>query len=194
MRRASQIPPMPTVAVTRRSPAGRSLVSVRRWRVSSRRRRMSWAALNSTSPCSVRMRPRAWRWKSGTFRSCSRALIWRLTEDWFTPSFSPARVKFPASTTSKNNLILSQSNAGPQDGSGCKSLVILTRFRGLFSLLDHQFEGHADRIVPMDEFAREDRPFHVDHIDGQPGSWATAHAPHGALPDQNLGGVGIHPG
>ena len=82
MRCASQIEPSPTVVVTLRSPEGRSLVSTRRARVVSRRMRMSRAARNRRSPCSVRIRPRAWRWNSGALSSRSSALIWRLTADW----------------------------------------------------------------------------------------------------------------
>ena len=69
----------------------------------------SCAVRYSTSPCSVRIRPRAWRWNSGTFRSSSSALICRLTADCDRPSSCPAWVKLPASATAWKMLSLSQS-------------------------------------------------------------------------------------
>src|SRR3712207_4755234 len=72
---------------------------------------MSRAARKRRSPCSVRISPRAWRWKRGAFSSRSSALICRLTADWLSPRSSPARVKLPASATVKKILILSQSTA-----------------------------------------------------------------------------------
>ena len=111
MRWASQAVPRPTVVVTLRSPVGRSLVSTRRALVFSSRSFMSRAARNRRSPCSVRIRPRAWRWNSGAFSSRSRALICRLTADWLRPMSSPARVKLPASATLRTMRILSQSKA-----------------------------------------------------------------------------------
>ena len=51
------------------------------------------------SPCSVRIRPRAWRWNSGTCNASSSAEIWRETADWLRFSVSPAWVKLPASAT-----------------------------------------------------------------------------------------------
>jgi len=56
----------------------------------SRLRRL--AARRSRSPCPVRMRPRARRWNSGTFKSCSRTFSRRLTADWPRPRDSPAWV------------------------------------------------------------------------------------------------------
>ena len=73
---------------------------------------MSRAARNRRSPCSVRMRPRAWRWNSGAFRSRSSAETCRLTADWLSPRSSPARVKLPASATLWKMRILSQSKTG----------------------------------------------------------------------------------
>src|SRR5271167_3047133 len=55
------------------------------------------------------MRPRAWRWNSGTDRLSSSALIWRLTADWLRLSASPAWVKLPASATAWKTRSLSQS-------------------------------------------------------------------------------------
>src|SRR4029079_8979867 len=55
------------------------------------------------------MSPRAWRWKSGTLRLSSSALIWRETADWLRLSISPAWVKLPASATAWKIRSLSQS-------------------------------------------------------------------------------------
>src|SRR5690606_26926917 len=59
------------------------------------------------------MRPRAWRWNSGTRSSPSRAPIWRLTADWLRPSSWPAWVKLPASATAWKMRSLSQSMVAP---------------------------------------------------------------------------------
>src|SRR5207237_7545215 len=69
----------------------------------------SRAVRNRSSPCSVRIRPRAWRWNKGTLRLSSSALICRLTADWLRLSASPAWVKLPASATAWKTRSLSQS-------------------------------------------------------------------------------------
>src|SRR5205085_11403621 len=58
---------------------------------------------------SVRIRPRAWRWKSETPSSDSSAETWRETADCDSPSCSPACVKLPASAAAWKTLSLSQS-------------------------------------------------------------------------------------
>src|SRR5262249_29092385 len=69
----------------------------------------SWAVRCSTSPCSVRISPRAWRWKSETPSSDSSAETCRETADCDSPSCSPAWVKLPASAAAWKTLSLSQS-------------------------------------------------------------------------------------
>ncbi len=63
---ASQEPPKPTVVVTRRRPAGFSLLSVSSASVMASLANTSRTVRLRLSPCSVRIRPRAWRWNSGT--------------------------------------------------------------------------------------------------------------------------------
>src|ERR1700722_13351392 len=77
----------------------------------------SRAVEKSSSPCSVRMRPRAWRWNSGTLRLSSSALICRLTADWLRFSASPACVKVPASATAWKTPNLPQSIPRPPTAS-----------------------------------------------------------------------------
>ena len=60
---------------------------------------ISLVASNNSSPCSVRMSPRAWRWNKITSRLSSKARIWRLTADCDKCSVSPAWVRLPASAT-----------------------------------------------------------------------------------------------
>src|SRR5258706_2386968 len=109
MRGVSQVEPNATVVVTRSGPLGRSLLSLSIASVIASLAKISLAVRNSSSPCSVRIRPRAWRWNSGTVRLSSSALICPLTADWLRLSPSPAWVKLPASATERKTLSLSQS-------------------------------------------------------------------------------------
>src|SRR6266436_5769563 len=111
MRGVSQIEPKSTVVVILRGPFGRSFDSEMRLSDIASLAKTSRAVRNNNSPCSVRMRPRACRWKSGTLRLSSSALICRLTADWLRLSASPAWVKLPASATAWNTRNLSQSIA-----------------------------------------------------------------------------------
>src|SRR3954470_25013473 len=113
MRGASQVEPKPTEVVTLSGPFGRSLFSFSIASVMASLAKISLAVRNRSSPCSVRMRPRAWRWNSGTVRLSSSPLICRLTADWLRFSASPAWVKLPASATARNTRSLSQSMADP---------------------------------------------------------------------------------
>ena len=72
-------------------------LSVSLVRAASSFMKTSCAVRNSSSPCSVRISPRAWRWNSETDSSCSSALTCRDTADCDRPSCSPAWVKLPAS-------------------------------------------------------------------------------------------------
>src|SRR5262249_12745750 len=94
---------------TRSSPFGRSRLSVSFARAASSFMNTSWAVLCSSSPCSVRMSPRAWRWNSDTPSSCSSAETCRDTADCDSPSCSPAWVKLPASAAAWKTFSLSQS-------------------------------------------------------------------------------------
>src|SRR5262245_47950598 len=100
---------MPGVVVTLRSPFGRSRLSVSLARAASSFMNTSWAVLCRSSPCSVRISPRAWRWKSETPSSCSSAETCRETADCDSPSCSPACVKLPASAAAWKTFSLSQS-------------------------------------------------------------------------------------
>ena len=97
------------VVVTRSSPNTSSSLSRMRAAVASSRLVMLRVASNSSSPCSVRIRPRAWRRKSVVLRLSSSARIWRLTADWLRCSVSPAWVRLPASATAWKIRSLSQS-------------------------------------------------------------------------------------
>src|SRR5258708_14112416 len=108
-RGVSQVEPNATVVVTRSGPLGRSLLSLSIASVIASLAKISLAVRNSSSPCSVRIRPRAWRWNSGTVRLSSSALICRLTADWLRLKPSPAWVKLPASATARKTRNLSQS-------------------------------------------------------------------------------------
>ena len=100
MRLVSQMPPIPTVAVTLRSPTGRSLVSARPLtrhlhgpahveRCPEQRITM----LGQDETTGVTMEERNVQIPlQGTDAAAE--------EDWFRSSFSPARVKLPASATS----------------------------------------------------------------------------------------------
>ena len=96
---ANQEEPKPIVVVTLMRPAGFSLLSVSNASVIASLANTSRTVPLSFSPCSVRMRPRAWRWNSGTWSASSSAEIWRETADWLRFSVSPACVKLPASAT-----------------------------------------------------------------------------------------------
>src|SRR5712675_1900636 len=109
MRGVSQIEPNATVVVILRGPFGRSFDSEIRLSDIASFAKTSRAVRNRSSPCSVRIRPRAWRWNKGTLRLSSSALICRLTADWLRLSPSPAWVKLPASATERKTLSLSQS-------------------------------------------------------------------------------------
>src|SRR6266545_4510854 len=108
-RGVSQCRPMPGEVETLSSPLGRSLLSVSLARAASSFMNTSCAVRCSSSPCSVRMSPRAWRWNSETPSSCSRADTCRDTADCESPSCSPACVKLPASAAAWKTLSLSQS-------------------------------------------------------------------------------------
>src|SRR5262249_30827369 len=108
-RGVSQCSPMPGEVETRSSPFGRSLLSVSLARAASSFMNTSWAVWWRSSPCSVRMSPRAWRWNSDTPSSCSSADTCRDTADCDRPSCSPAWVKLPASAAAWKTLSLSQS-------------------------------------------------------------------------------------
>src|SRR6202521_683012 len=101
--------PTPGVVVILRSPLGRSRLSVSVARAACNCMNTSCAVRNNRSPCSVKMRPRAWRWNSDTESSCSSALTCRDTADCESPSCSPAWVKLPASAAAWKTLSLSQS-------------------------------------------------------------------------------------
>src|SRR5579883_1311829 len=109
MRGVSQVEPKATVVVTLSGPLGRSLLSVSIASVIASLAKTSLTVWLRSSPCSVRIRPRAWRWKSVVLRLSSSALICRLTADWLSLSTSPAWVKLPASATAWNTVSLSQS-------------------------------------------------------------------------------------
>src|SRR6185369_14029749 len=108
-RGVSQWMPMPGVVCTLSSPFGRSLLSVSLARAASSFMNTSCAVWCSSSPCSVRMSPRAWRWNNDTPSSCSSADTCRETADCDRPSCSPAWVKLPASAAAWNTFSLSQS-------------------------------------------------------------------------------------
>src|SRR6516165_6880826 len=108
-RGVSQCTPMPGVVCTRSSPFGRSRLSVSFARAASSFMKTSCAVWWSSSPCSVRMSPRACRWNSDTPSSCSSAETCRDTADCDSPSCSPAWVKLPASAAAWKTLSLSQS-------------------------------------------------------------------------------------
>src|ERR1700722_17794256 len=118
MRGVSQVEPNATVVVRRSGPLGRSLLSLSIASVMASLAKISLAVRNSSSPCSVRIRARAWRWNSGTVRLSSSALIWRLTADWLRLKPSPAWVKLPASATAMKTRSLSQSIPALFGGSG----------------------------------------------------------------------------
>src|SRR5215472_8349558 len=105
----SQLMPTPGVVLILRSPLGRSRLSVSFARSACNCMNTSCAVRNSRSPCSVRIRPRAWRWNSDTASSCSSAETWRDTADCDSPSCSPAWVKLPASAAAWKTFSLSQS-------------------------------------------------------------------------------------
>src|SRR4051794_36517222 len=100
---------MPGVVVTRSSPFGRPRLSVSLARAASSFMNTSCAVARNISPCSVRMSPRAWRWKSDTPIPDSSAEPCRDTADCESPSCSPACVKLPASAAAWKTLSLSQS-------------------------------------------------------------------------------------
>src|SRR3954454_14507850 len=100
---------MPGVVVTRSSPFGRSRLSVSLARAASSFMNTSCAVARRTSPCSVRMRPRACRWNNETPSSDSSAETCRDTADCDRPSCSPAWLKLPASAAAWKTLSLSQS-------------------------------------------------------------------------------------
>jgi hypothetical protein len=112
-RGASHNEPNPIVVVTFNRPAGRSLLSVSSASVIASLANTSRTVRFSASPCSVRIRPRAWRWNSGTCSASSSAEIWRETADWLRFSVSPACVKLPASATAWKTRSLSQSIVQP---------------------------------------------------------------------------------
>ena len=60
---------------------------------------MSRTCISSSRPASVRISPRAWRWKRVVLRDSSSARICRLTADCDRFSLSPAWVRLPASAT-----------------------------------------------------------------------------------------------
>ena len=95
----SQDEPKAWVAVTLSWPLGRSLLSASCASAIASLENTSCEVRYSNSPCSVRIRPRAWRWNSETLRLSSSELIWRETADWLRFSVSPAWVKLPASAT-----------------------------------------------------------------------------------------------
>src|SRR6266702_9007825 len=108
-RGVSQCRPMPGEVDTLSSPLGRSLLSVSLARAASSFMNTSCAVRCSSSPCSVRMSPRAWRWNSETPSSDSSADTCRDTADCERPSCSPAWVKLPASAAAWKTFSLSQS-------------------------------------------------------------------------------------
>ena len=120
-RGASQIEPKPIVVVTFSRPAGFSLLSVSSASVIASLANTSRTVRFSASPCSVRIRPRAWRWNSGTCSASSSAEICRDTADWLRFSVSPACVKLPASATAWNTRSLSQSITRPLPSAGSVS-------------------------------------------------------------------------
>jgi TPP-dependent indolepyruvate ferredoxin oxidoreductase alpha subunit len=73
--------PKPIVVVTRNSPNTSSSLSRMRAVAVSSRFAMARVASNSNSPCSVRIRPRAWRWNRVAFSDSSSPRIWRDTAD-----------------------------------------------------------------------------------------------------------------
>ena len=109
----SQVEPKPTVAVTFRRPAGLSWLARSNASAVFTLAAMSRAVRYSSSPCSVRIRPRAWRWNSMTPSCSSSAPIWREIADWLSFKVSPACVKLPASATAWKIRSLSQSMTLP---------------------------------------------------------------------------------
>src|SRR5262249_55014011 len=94
-----------------------------------------------SSPCSVRMSPRAWRWNSDTPSSCSSADTCRDTADCDNPSCSPAWVKLPASAAAWKTLSLSQSMLIERSLSFCRHRWLCLALGGQEAL---GFErGHA---------------------------------------------------
>src|SRR5215471_9648585 len=112
MRGVNQLEPKATVEVIFSGPFGRSFDSEIRPSAIDSLANTSRAVRNNNSPCSVRIKPRAWRWNKGTLRLSSSALICRLTADWLRFSDSPAWVKLPASATAWKMRSLSQSITG----------------------------------------------------------------------------------
>src|SRR5579863_9450242 len=158
MRGVSQIEPNATVVVILSGPFGRSFDSEISPSAIASLAKTSRAVRNSASPCSVRMRPRAWRWKSGTLRLSSSAEIWRETADWLRFSASPAWVKLPASATAWKTRSLSQSIAtGLFRRDGGRGLAclrgILVRLQGEEALGfqggDAARAGRRHRLAPM---------------------------------------------
>src|SRR5882672_9764338 len=140
----------------RSGPLGRSLLSLSIASVIASLAKISLAVRNSSSPCSVRIRPRAWRWNSGTVKLSSSALIWRLTADWLRFSPSPAWVKLPASATARNTRSLSQSIPLPPRSALPRAFVLVRFSCRLF--------GRADgaRLLRGDEFLGLERT-HAAH-------------------------------
>src|SRR3954464_10896494 len=103
---------MPWLAVIFSAPRGESWTFLSASSAAARRPRTSVTAVNNSSPSSVSVRPRAWRWKSGVEISSSSALIWRLTADCDRPRVWPAWVKLPADATAWKMRSLSQSMTG----------------------------------------------------------------------------------
>src|SRR4051794_26889070 len=120
-RGASQVLPKPVVLVTFSRPAGRSRLSVSSASVIASLAKTSRTVRFRVSPGSVRIRPRACRWKSGTCSASSSAWIWRETADWLRFSVSPAWVKEPASATAWKTRSLSQSSGIGGSGPGFDS-------------------------------------------------------------------------
>ena len=104
---------MPWLAVIFKAPRGASWTFFSASSAAASRPSTSVTALNSSSPSSVMVSPRAWRWNKGVEISSSSALIWRLTADCDRPSVCPAWVKLPADATAWKMRSLSQSIRPP---------------------------------------------------------------------------------
>ena len=98
-RGASQRVPNPVVVVTLNSPKTSSSLSLIRADAASSLLFILFVASNNSSPCSVRISPRACLWKRVVLRLSSRERTCRLTADCDKRRVSPAWVKLPASAT-----------------------------------------------------------------------------------------------
>src|ERR1700761_9557692 len=138
---------MPWLAVIFSAPRGASCTFLSASSAAASRPSTSVTAVKSSSPSSVRVRPRAWRWNSGVEISSSSALIWRLTADWLKVSICPAWVKLPALATAWKMRSLSQSIRSP--------LRRHHREQGPLTTMWRRFPDNAAKCKPLSRRQRQ---------------------------------------